>query len=67
MNNIEIKSKEKTQVLSCRISMSNYDKFEKTCLENRIPMSKIIRNAVNEYLNKNLSLNNQGNDKPNLQ
>jgi hypothetical protein len=54
----EIKNKEKTQVLSCRISMSNYEKFEKTCLENRIPMSKVMREAVNKYLNKKLSLNN---------
>jgi hypothetical protein len=51
-------NKEKTQVLSCRIPMSKYEKFEKTCLENRIPMSKVMREAVNKYLNKKLSLNN---------
>ena len=49
---------EKTQVLSCRISKSNYEKFEKTCLENRIPMSKIMRDAVNKYLDKKLTLTN---------
>ena len=58
MNMKQTNNKEKTQVLSCRIPMSKYEKFEKTCLENRIPMSKVMREAVNKYLNKKLSLNN---------
>ena len=58
MNMKETKNKEKTQVLTFRIAQSKYEIFEKTCLEQRHPMSKVMRDAVNKYLNKKLSLNN---------
>jgi hypothetical protein len=51
-------NKEKTQVMTFRIEKSKYEIFEKTCLEQRHPMSKVMRDAVNKYLNKKLSLNN---------
>jgi predicted GNAT superfamily acetyltransferase len=50
--------KESTQVLTFRMPKSKYEVFEKTCLEQRHPMSKIMKEAVNEYLNKQLTLNN---------
>ena len=50
--------KETTQVLTFRMPKSKYEVFEKTCLEQRHPMSKIMRDAVNKYLDKKLTLNN---------
>jgi predicted GNAT superfamily acetyltransferase len=52
------KNKEKTQVLTFRIPFSRYELFEKTCLEKRQPMSKVMQEAVKKYLSKELTLNN---------
>ena len=54
----EIKNKEKTIVVGCRLPVNLHSQFEITTLENRTSMSKIMRDAVNDYLNKKLPLNN---------
>ncbi len=40
-----------TQVLSCRVSKQQLNAFEIKCLENRIPMSRVLQQAVAGYLN----------------
>jgi hypothetical protein len=42
--------KQNTQVLSCRVSKQQLNAFEIKCLENRIPMSRVLQQAVAGYL-----------------
>jgi hypothetical protein len=46
----ERKQKDPSQVITCRISKQQWHRFEIKCLEKRVPMSKIIRQAVEGYL-----------------
>jgi hypothetical protein len=43
--------KEKTQVVGFRIPVTDWHKFEVRCLENGVPMSKVLQIAVRKYLN----------------
>lgn len=47
-----IKVKRKvSQVISCRIPIYVYEKYERKCLEDRVTMTSIIRKAVIKYSN----------------
>ena len=54
----------KTQVIGARIPYDKYNLLEVKCLEQRIPMSKVIQSAVAHYLEKNIPLNSRANDNP---
>jgi len=44
-------TKEKThQVIGDKLKYDTYNKLEIKCLENRVPISQIIKKAVYEYL-----------------
>lgn len=46
--------KQKThQVIGAKLKYEQYNELEKKCLENRIPISQVIKKAVNEYLKNN--------------
>ena len=45
-------TKKKTQVIGARIPYDKYNLLEVKCLEQRLPMSKIIQTAVTNYLEK---------------
>ena len=42
--------KQPTQVLSCRVTRQQLAAFEIKCIENGIPMSKVLQQAVTSYL-----------------
>lgn len=44
--------KEKTQVIGCRVTIQEWDRFEKVCLENRVTMSEILKQAVRQYIER---------------
>jgi hypothetical protein len=46
-----IKKTAKNHVISCRITKDHWNRFEIKCIENRVPMSKILQQAVVQYLN----------------
>lgn len=46
--NTEIKGKT-SQVIGCRVDKELWKDFEIKCIENQIPMSKVLQNAVIDY------------------
>jgi hypothetical protein len=40
----------KKQIVACRITEKQATQFERKCLENRLPMSRILQEAVLRYL-----------------
>lgn len=45
--------KEKTQVIGCRVTMTDWDRFEKKCIERGVPMSQVLQTAVKQYIRNN--------------
>jgi hypothetical protein len=41
---------DKKQIVACRITEKQAIQFERKCLENRLPMSRILQDAVLQYL-----------------
>ena len=46
------KPQKKTQIVGCRLPKSVYDELEVRCLEQQIKISKVLKQAVSEFLNK---------------
>lgn len=47
-------TKEKThQVIGAKLKYEVYNQLEIKCLENQVPMSQIIKKAVNDFLKNN--------------
>lgn len=44
------KKKEKSQVIGCRLPYSLYQRYEIRCIEEQIEMSKVLRQAVEKFL-----------------
>lgn len=53
MNNTDTKEKQKTQVLGVRVTVSEWDRFERKCIETGVPMSQVLRVAVKNYISNN--------------
>lgn len=46
--------KEKThQVIGAKLKYDLYNRFEIKCLEKQLPMSQVIKKAVNEFIKNN--------------
>lgn len=48
--NIENQSKEKTQVIGCRVTVSDWNSFERVCIESGVSMSDVLRDAITNYI-----------------
>lgn len=44
--------KHDSQVIGCRVSKNQWHQFEQKCLANQIPMSRILQEAVSNYIKK---------------
>jgi predicted DNA binding CopG/RHH family protein len=40
----------KTQVIGCRVTLTDWNNFERKCLERGIPMSEVLKSAVHQYI-----------------
>ena len=46
------KKKKESQVIGCRVPVKQWHEFEIKCIEKQIKMSKVLQNAVKEFLNE---------------
>lgn len=42
-----------TQVIGCRVSMEDWQQLEIKCMENRITISSVLKEAVLKYIQNN--------------
>jgi hypothetical protein len=47
------KTTRKTQVVGFRLLINEWLLFEKICIENKVPMSSILQEAVKQFLTEN--------------
>jgi hypothetical protein len=43
----------KTQVIGCRVSIPDWDRFEQRCFETGVTMSQVLQDAVSNYIRNN--------------
>jgi hypothetical protein len=44
------KDKKSTQVIGCRVTLPDWNRFEQRCFEKGVTMSQVLQDAVKKYI-----------------